>query len=61
MGARHELNSIHTLGALGAAGFLGLVTGSWTVFAVAGAVLMGAAIHNGNIRYKGGDFRGPRR
>ena len=61
MGARRDLNSIYTLGALGIAGFLGLATGSWAVFAVAGAVLIGAAIHSGNIRYKGGNYRGHQR
>ena len=54
MGARQELNKFHVLGSLGLAGFLGLASGSWTVFAVAGAVLIGAAFCTGQIRTKGG-------
>jgi hypothetical protein len=50
VGARHELNKFHVIGSLGLAGLLGLATGSWAVFAVAGAVLMGAAIYTGEIR-----------
>ena len=54
MGARHELNKVHVLGGLGLAGLLGLGSGFWVVFAVAGAVLIGAAIYSGEIRGKGG-------
>jgi hypothetical protein len=54
MGAKEKLNSVHIIGGLGMAGLLGLMTGSWAVFAVAGAVLIGAAIHSGEIRGKGG-------
>jgi len=61
MGARYELNNIHTIGSLAVAGFLGLLTGSWLVFALTGAVLIGAAIHCSNIRPNGGDYRSPRR
>jgi len=54
MGARQKLNQAHVNGALIAAGVLGLVTGSWTIFAIAGAGLIGAAVYSGGIRTKGG-------
>jgi hypothetical protein len=54
MGARHELNKVHIIGSLGVAGILGLASGSWAVFVIAGAVLIGAAIYAGEIRGKGG-------
>ncbi len=50
MGARQELNKLHLYGTLGIAGFLGLASGSWAVFAVAGAALIGTAIFSGEIR-----------
>ena len=53
MGAREKLNSTHLVGAVGAAGLLGLVTGSWVLAVLAGAVLVGAAIHSGDVRFKG--------
>ena len=53
MGAREKLNSFHILGAIGAAGLLGLATGSWTVAVIAGAVIVGLSLHKGEIRLKG--------
>ena len=53
MGARQKLNESHVIGSLAIAGVLGLATGSWTVFAVTGVVLIGAAIYNNEIRYTG--------
>jgi hypothetical protein len=53
VGARHELNRVHFIGSLGFAGLLGLATGSWAVFAIVGAVLIGASLANGEIRGKG--------
>lgn len=53
MGARSELNKFHVIGSLGLAGLLGLATGSWAVFAVAGAALIGTALYTGEIRGKG--------
>ena len=50
MGARQKLNEAHVIGALIMASFLGLMTGSWTVFIIASAVLIGAATYNGAIR-----------
>ena len=53
MGARQELNKHRVVGGLGLAALLGLVTGSWTVFVVMGAVLIGTAIFAGEIRGRG--------
>ena len=61
MGARQKLNQTHVIGALGIASFLGLATGSWTVFTVTGAVLIGAAIYDGDIRYADHSYQGRRR
>jgi len=52
MGARQKLNDAHVNGALIAAGVLGLMTGSWVIFIIAGAALIGAATCNGDIRPK---------
>ena len=61
MGARQRLNEAHTIGIFVVAGFLGLVTGSWTVFILAGAALIGVAILGGEIRLKGHSYRSHRR
>ena len=37
MGARHELSNVHVVASLGAAGILGLLTGSLRVLVRAGA------------------------
>jgi hypothetical protein len=50
MGARRKLNEAHVVGSLGLAGFLGFVTGSWLVFAMAGASLLAASLATGDIR-----------
>jgi hypothetical protein len=50
MGARNELNKVHVLGSLGAAGILGLLSGSMAVFVLASAVMIGAALCTGEIR-----------
>ncbi len=52
MGARQKLNTFHILGTLGAAGLFGLVTGSWAVAAITGAVLVGLSLHKGDIRLR---------
>ena len=52
MGARTKLNTIHILGAVGAAGLLGLATGSWAVAMVAGTVIVGLSLQKGGIRFK---------
>ena len=53
MGARQKLNTHHIAGAVGLAGVLGLITGSWIVAAVVGTLAIGMAIHTGDIRLKG--------
>ena len=53
MGARHELNKIHVIGSLGLAGLLGLASGSFAVFVIAGAVLIASSVYAGEIRGKG--------
>ncbi len=50
MGARNELNKVHIVGSLGAAGILGLLTGSVAVFLIASAALLGASLFTGEIR-----------
>ena len=50
MGARQKLNEVNVLGSLAVAGAIGVVAGSWLVFVVTGAVLIGASIYSGDIR-----------
>jgi hypothetical protein len=61
VGARQKLNKHHILGSLGLAGLLGLVMGSWAVFVIAGAVMVGVSICTGEIRGKDGRQRRTRR
>jgi hypothetical protein len=61
VGARQKLNRHHILGSLSLAGLLGLATGSWAIFAIAGAVMIGVSICTGEIRGKGGRQRRTRR
>ena len=61
MGARNELNKIHVVGSIGLAAVLGLASGSFAVFVVAGAVMIGASIHSGEIRSKPDARSGNRR
>ncbi len=44
MGARNELNKVHIVGSLGAAGILDLLTGSVAVFVIASAAMIGGAL-----------------
>ena len=60
MEARQKLNESHVIGSLAIAGALGLATGSWTVFAVTGAILIGAAIYHDEIRFTGYSHQGRR-
>ena len=53
MGAREKLNSHHITGAVGLAGILGLITGSWVVAAIVGTLAIGMALHDGDIRLRG--------
>jgi hypothetical protein len=50
MGARTSLNGIYLSGALALAALLGWATGSWGVFIISVAVLIGANVHAGRIR-----------
>ena len=61
MGAREELNKIHVVGSLGAAGLLGLLSGSFAVFVIASAVMIGASVCTGGIRGQGNGRSGNRR
>ena len=48
--ARHKLNSANLLGCTLLAGVAGGVTGSWSIFCFAAALLVGLAVHQGDIR-----------
>jgi hypothetical protein len=61
MGARTDLNNVYVFGSLGVAGVLGLLTGSVTVFVIASAAMIGAAIQTGGIRGGGNARSGNRR
>ena len=61
MGARQDLNTIYIFGSVGLAGLLGLATGSLTLFVIASAVMIVAAIDSGGIRGKSGVQSGRRR
>jgi hypothetical protein len=61
VGARQELNKIHVVGSLSVAGLLGLMTGSFAVFVIASAVMIGASVHSGEIRGGGSLRSGNRR
>ena len=61
MSARHKLNQAHVQGALVMAGVIGAACGSWTVFWIAAAILVGLSLHSGDIRPTGGRHRGNRR
>jgi hypothetical protein len=50
LGARTKLNEANVLSSLGAAEVLGFLTGSFTVFLIAGAVLIAAGLYAGDIR-----------
>jgi hypothetical protein len=50
LGARTKLNEVYVVGSVALAGIVGIATGSWLVFAVAGATLLGASLASGNIR-----------
>ena len=50
MSARQKLNGAHLTGGLIIAGFVGLFTGSWTVFVVVFGTLTVIDVAAGNIR-----------
>jgi len=53
VGARQKLNTHHIAGAVGVAALIGLITGSWLAATVVGALAIGMALHDGDIRFKG--------
>ncbi len=53
MGARTKLNNVHVGGSIVLAGLVGIVTGSWLIFAVTGATLIASGVYLGNIRPNG--------
>ncbi len=48
--AKHKLNGSYVHGALIIAGILGAISGSWTIFLIAAAVLVATSVHDGSIR-----------
>ena len=54
MSARHKLNQAYVHGALVFAAVIGAVCGSWVVFWVTAAILVGLSLHSGDIRPTGG-------
>jgi hypothetical protein len=53
MGARQKLNVAYAEGGLIVAVVFGLLAGSWTVFVVALAVLIGGGLGAGTLRLRG--------
>jgi len=52
LGARTKINGSCVLGSLTIAGLIGGLTASWTIFAVAGAVLIATSVYAGDIRLR---------
>lgn len=50
MGARQKLNEAYFMWQLAIAGFIGLATGSFTVFVAVLGALVAMSIHSGGIR-----------
>ncbi len=48
--AKQKLNGGHVHGTLIITGFLGLVTGSWLIFALAAGALVFTSVQDGSIR-----------
>ena len=61
MGARQKLNEAYVNGALVVGGIAGLLTGSWTIFFITSAALIGVSTYSGGIRAKPGSYRSHRR
>ncbi len=57
MGARDKLNKHHVFGAIGLAAIVGALAGSWTVFVMAAAMLIGVSLYSGEIRPRKGRRR----
>ena len=52
MSARHKLNAANFYGGLLVAGTVGLLSRSWTLFALAAVVIVATSVHSGDIRLK---------
>ena len=50
MGAREKLNEAYVMGSLFLAAVAGAISGSWMVFIIAAAILLGLNLHAGDIR-----------
>jgi hypothetical protein len=50
LGARTKLNSVYVCGSLAIAAIIGAVAGSWIVFVIVAAVLIGCSVSDGGIR-----------
>jgi hypothetical protein len=50
MGARQKLNALYVQGGLILAAIVGVLAGSWVVFALTSAVLIGLGLHGGELR-----------
>ena len=48
--SRDKLNSFHLMGAIGLAGIIAAVSGSWLLFLLVGAALVGASVLTGEVR-----------
>jgi len=48
--SRDKINSQHLLGSIGIAALLGVVSGSWAIFVLIAAALIGASMATGEIR-----------
>ena len=51
MSARKKLNHVHIAGAIGVAGIIGGLTGSWPVFLVTAAALIIGAVYADDVRF----------
>ena len=48
--SRDKLNSFHLMGAIGLAGIIAAVSGSWLLFLLVGAALVAASVLTGEVR-----------
>lgn len=48
--SRDKLNSFHLLGSFGIAAIIAMVSGSWLMFLLVGAALVGTALFTGDVR-----------
>lgn len=50
MGAKKKLNSANVVGALMVSALIGMLFGSWAIFAITSGVLVASGLYNGDIR-----------